>query len=103
MIYARPKNAVWVSIILIVLLGFSACGTFRKHENRITKQEAMRIALTDARSKWKDAFPEVIGIQRAKNGNWLVIVERLPGVPGAHSTAEISSRDGTIIGWYGGS
>jgi hypothetical protein len=97
---------LFLTLFAVLLICFpltmSGCANSRQSPTSLTAQEATQIAIKDAFAKWKGTFPRATGSKRLQNGNWLIFVELLPGVPGAHNAAEVSSELGKVIHWYGG-
>lgn len=82
----------------VIILMCSACHTGvvvkATDQPSISREEAASIAVKEAlRRGWREV--EVGSVQFAR-GNWLVLVEQLPAVPGGHALIEVSS-DGNII------
>lgn len=86
-----------------LLLAATLCGCAVLGHNGISEAQASGAAVQAALAQWRGILPRVIGTKRLQNGNWLVFIDLLPGVPGAHNAAEISARDGEVVAWYGGS
>jgi hypothetical protein len=92
----RPDIFILQLAAIIVMVTGCYTGAVGKstHQPSIQRGEAVNLAEQEARRRgWHDV--EVQAVQ-FREGHWLVLVQRLPVVPGGHALVEISSG-GNII------
>lgn len=68
----------------------------------ISEAQAVAIATKEATENRKWSNFRVVSVRLVDADTWRILLERLPPVPGAHASVEVSAKDGKIIGWYPG-
>ena len=91
-----------------VLLGLLlvGCSTLSESSSTttvgISEDQAIAFATKEATENRKWSNFRVAGARRLDADTWWIVLERIPGVPGAHASVEVSAKDGKIIAWNPG-
>ena len=95
-------------LCVLLLSGIVLFGCTTQHESGSTKaiviseEQAIAIAKQEAVENRKWSNFRVVRVRLVDADTWRILLERLPAVPGAHASVEVSAKDGEIIGWYPG-